>query len=242
MKRKCMKRKLLVPLFVFGVIMITLLSVFQLSTYAGKSGDIPANAILPVRPASCTIVDESKIGTKMPKKSNSDITPEWIEGELIYARTTYDFRYYTISERAIGPRYNDRLITSVATGATESVQWSTSLSGTITYSANVGFEIEKIINVGITGSASATLSGTWSTNRTYSGPPEGSGYRSRMYYFAMNYNRVDSVIKCTDWFDEYNYNNGKIILVRKNADYKVYDKTISNTKVPYGYSYSYDVN
>jgi hypothetical protein len=234
-----MKRKLLVPSLVLGVTLITLLSVFQLSSYAGNSKGIPANAILPVRPASCTVIDESKVGTKIPK---SEITPDWIEGELVYARTTYDFKYYTISERAIGPRYNDRLITSVATGATESVQWSVALSGTITYEANVGFEIKKLINIGVTGSASATLSGTWSTNRTYSGPPEGSGCRSRMYYFAMNYNRIDSVIQRTDWYDEYNYNNGKIILVRKNADYKVYDETISNTKVPYGYSYSYDVN
>ncbi|WP_156319844.1 hypothetical protein [Bacillus sp. FJAT-18017] len=151
----------------------------------------------------------------------------------VYSHSTYVWDSSTITEYNSGPRTNDKFLVSVALGQTKTLSQSLNISGTVTYSATVSGDIAKVINVGLTGSASGTIGYTYNTTTQYSGPS--SPYNTRDYYGAIQFDTHSTKVKKYNYYKTY---NGSIYTGL--VSYYAGIITTDNVKKPKAITYSKD--
>lgn len=119
-----------------------------------------------------------------------------------YTHSTYTYSHHAISAYDVGPLSNNTFLLSVATGQTKQLSHNIGISGTIAYEATVSGTLKSVINLGLTGSASGTISYTYNTTTGYSGPS--LPYTNRDYYGGIQYDRYSTYVNKTDHYDVYN--------------------------------------
>lgn len=183
-------------------------------------------------PAKIEFVDKK---LENNKKSKSFST----QGEIyeVYDHSYYVYGSQTLRQYDVGPMTNQTFLISVAKGETLTLSNSVTVSGTVSYSYSVEAGIKSVINTQWTGSASGTISKTWGTTETYTGPSETSPYNSRNYYSAAQYDLYNVTVKK---YDVYKVYNGGIYYGTQT--YYVGSQTVNDVKKPKIIKYSIDTN
>lgn len=173
--------------------------------------------------ASVDFIDE----TKVPKPTA--IVPFGLITEK-YSHSTYTYYSSSITKYNVGPRQNDKFLISVAKGQTKKLTHTVSVSGSVEVGGDNA--IVKAVKLGLAGKVSGSITYTYDTSTSYSGPSKGD---HRDYYGAIQYDLVQVKLKK---YDVYNVYNGGI----KTGTKTVYDKlvTSSNVKQPKAITYSKD--
>lgn len=161
--------------------------------------------------------------------------PGW---KYYYIRDDYEVTGQTNYVMDIGPREKETFLLSVAKGKTLTLTSSKTVSGTLSIAgeAGVASPIAKIISLKFTGSISGTISKTWGTTTSYTGPT--GNFNSRNYYGGINYDGVTALVKITkvyQAFDANGSNRGEVTDTPANV-------TVSGVKIPKAIEWSVDVN
>ena len=154
-----------------------------------------------------------------------------------YSHSTYTYNGSTINSYNVGPISSQAHLISVAKGQTKTLSSSTSISGTVSYAVTVEASLAKVINLGLTGSATGSISYTYSTSTTYTGPPSTSAYNTRDYYKAIQFDNHKTTVKK---YNVYNTYNGSI--KTGTVTYYAGLVTTDNVKKPKAITYSRDFN
>jgi hypothetical protein len=151
----------------------------------------------------------------------------------VYTHSTYEYDSGTITTYNAGPISNQKFLLSVALGQTKTLSHSVGISGTVTYSATISGDLAKVINLGLTSSASGTISYTYNTTTSYSGPS--APYNTRDYYGAIQFDEYSTKVRKYNHYDTY---NGSI----KTGSVRYYAGlvTTSRVKKPKAITYSKD--
>ncbi|HLG26525.1 MAG TPA: hypothetical protein VI423_01935 [Paenisporosarcina sp.] len=126
---------------------------------------------------------------------------------------------------------------SVARGSTKNLAYATSISGSVQYAITIDGSLAKVINAGLTGSATGSISFTYTTSTSYAGPDSGSAYNTRDYYKAIQFDNYSTTVKK---YNVYNVYNGSV----KTGTVTYYAGliTTNNVKKPKAITYSRDFN
>ena len=119
-----------------------------------------------------------------------------------YSHSTYTWYTSNITSYNSGPLNNNKFLLSVARGQTKTLTHSVGISGTVSYGVSVGADLKKVINLGLTSSATGTIDYTYNTSTSYSGPD--SPYNTRDYYGAIQYDTHSTQVKKYDVYNQYN--------------------------------------
>lgn len=159
--------------------------------------------------------------------------PEYGQIYEVYSHSTYYFYSKTITGYSVGPLNNQTFLLSVARGSTKTLSHSITVSGTVSYSATLNAGLSKVINLGLTGNASGTVSYTYNTTTEYKGPS--APYNSRDYYSGVNFDNYSTEVKK---YNVYNTYNGSI--KTGTVTYYAGIVTTKNVKKPKVITYSKD--
>lgn len=191
-----------------------------------------------------TIIEEHEVEGD-PNASVDFIDPELVEEPSkdqigargveheVYSHSTYTWDSSSIDAYNVGPITNQTFLISVAAGQTKKMSHSVTVSGTVTIEATVSGPLSQVIKAGLTGTASGTVSYTYNTTTSYSGP--NAPYNTRDYYGAIEYDRHTTKVKKYDVYDRYNGN-----IKVGTVNYYQGLVTTSNVKKPKNVVYSKD--
>lgn len=150
-----------------------------------------------------------------------------------YTHSTYTYSHHAISAYNVGPLSNNKFLISVATGQTKTMSQSVGISGTVSYEATISGGLKDVINAGLTGSASGTISYTYNTSTSYSGPS--LPYTTRDYYGGIEYDKYTTYVNKRNHYDVY---NGTI--KTGTVSYDAGTVTTTGVKKPKAITYSRD--
>jgi hypothetical protein len=167
-----------------------------------------------------------------PSKGDTTLGERYEE----YSHSDYTYKYFVINKYNVLPYYNSEYLTSLARGETQTMSYKIALSGSIGFNASVSVVLKKVINLALAKNISGSLSGEVSFTKTLEGPP--AGYSSQVYYKAMINDYGTAYVHTIDYYDTYDYNNGRTRLVEKNSSSKEYDKAVKDIKKPHAITYS----
>lgn len=185
--------------------------------------------------ASVEFIDLAKVkeGPRVVKSNGTDDVGTLGVITERYTHSTYTYSHQAISAYNVGPLSYNKFLISVATGQSKTLSHNVDISGTIAYEGTVSGSIKNVINLGLTGSASGTISYTYNTTTSYSGPS--LPYNSRDYYGAIQYDRYTTYVNKRDYYDIY---NGSI--KTGTTSYAAGQVTTTGVKKPKAITYSKD--
>ena len=154
----------------------------------------------------------------------------------VYVSSSIGIGSSQITGYDVGPIQKQTFLLSVPKGKVLQMSSSKSVSGTLSISGTYNQNVLNLIKTTFTGSASGTVSKTWSTTETWSGPPESSSYTTRNYYGAINYDQYNSTCVQYDFYDVY---LGNTYLGRETETKYYY---VNGFKVPKPIEYVVDTN
>ncbi|MBY0206774.1 hypothetical protein [Paenibacillus cucumis (ex Kampfer et al. 2016)] len=155
----------------------------------------------------------------------------------VYEKTGYAIGNMKIAGYSVGPLTNQVHLVSVAKGKTETVSKATTVTGSLQVTGSFNTAILKLVRGSLELSATGTISKTYTTSTTYQGPPESSGFNTRDYYAAIDYDLYNITVVRYDYYREY-IGNTYVGTVADNMGYTY----LNNTKRPKNIEYSKDFN
>jgi hypothetical protein len=201
----------------------------------------PGSIIIRPEPGSPEIKEsefnDALAGRRLPSKPSKGDTTLGERYEE-YSHSDYTHKYYTITKYQAGPVINAKSYQSIPKGSEITKSFKFDVSASIQYGAEANGTIKKLINLALKSSLSGSINLAYNFTETCKGPSEESAYNSRIYYSATHHDDAKEYAECTDYYDTYDYNNGRRILVERNSYQKTYTKCVSTFKIPVKYRFS----
>ncbi|UDK97112.1 hypothetical protein EYB33_12745 [Lysinibacillus sphaericus] len=176
--------------------------------------------------ATVEFIDPDLVGKSRNELSKIDdsVSPLGVINE-VYSYSYYSYGSHSIAAYNVGPISNQKFLVSVARGQTKNISQTVTVSGSVTYEASVEGSLKEVINIGLTGSASGTISYTYSKSESYVGPDAPN--TTRDYYGAIQYDLYNTTVKKYDVYKVYNGN-----VQTGTTTYPGKSTTINNVKKP----------
>jgi len=184
-----------------------------------------------------------EVATKLKTQinNNNGISPMLVTNPgWTYYKIRDDYEYTSQSNFVmdVGPLTNQTFLISVAKGKTLTKTESTTVSGTLTIAGEAGLQspIAKVISLKFTGTVSGTVSKTWGTTTSFTGPT--GNFNSRNYYGGIQFDSLRAYVKITGVFQAFDAQGNNRGLVY-DTPANVY---VDGVKVPKAIEWSVDVN
>jgi hypothetical protein len=181
--------------------------------------------------ARISFVDPAKLA------QNDDPVTSRAGDRRVYVKTEYAVGALTLVGNFVGPINNQKFIVSVAKGHTNQASQTVTVSGSLQVTGSYNQNVLGLIKASLNVQASGSVSKTYNTTDTWTGPEASSPYNSRSYYGAIDYDQYNITITQYDYYDEY-LGSSYLGRVAQVAGY-IY---ANNTKKPINIEYSVDRN
>lgn len=149
-----------------------------------------------------------------------------------YVKTEYALGALQITGYNVGPINNQKFIVSVAKGHTNQASQSVTVTGSLQVTGTFNSNVLGLIKSSLNLQASGSVSKTYNTTDTWTGPPGSSPYNSRDYYGAIDYDRYNITVTQYDYYDEY-LGNTYLGRVAQVAGYFYVDNTLKRKNIEY---------